>query len=206
MLPFCIFATWCRQMTRFSILCGWKDKTVKLLILVSDFLVVILNAWYITPAVILKPFSVYSILNFSFFFHFDYAFQQAFHISQQTVREFNHYIIVMVNCLWNSRMFHATNLGVKIDEELLLRSKVPQWGARFSFIHHPAFMSFAIDFHQRVGDRLLCCTHTSLNKSPTFAYYLTVREQWEVCLQWSLVINQGDKCDINVSFIGDTLI
>lgn len=27
-----------------------------------------------------------------------------------------------------------------------------------------------------------------------------------MCLQRSLVINQGDKCDINVSFIGDALI
>lgn len=49
-------------------------------------------------------------------------------------------------------------------------------------------------------------THTFLNKSPTFASYSTEREQWGVCLQWSLVINQGDKCDINVSFIDDTLI
>uniref|UniRef100_A0A674NUR3 Centromere protein I n=2 Tax=Takifugu rubripes TaxID=31033 RepID=A0A674NUR3_TAKRU len=75
--------------------------------------------------------------------------EQAFHISRQTFREFNHYIIIMVNCLWNSRMFQTSNLDMKLGEELLLRSKVPQCGARFSFIHHPAFMSYAIDFHQR---------------------------------------------------------
>lgn len=126
---------------------------------------------------ILKPFSVYSILNFSFFICFDYALQQAFHISQQTVREFNHYITVMVNCLWNSRMFHTNNLGVKIDEELLLRSKVPQWGARFSFIYHPAFMNFAIDFHQRVGDRLLCCTHTRSLIKVQLLLLIRLREQ-----------------------------
>lgn len=27
-----------------------------------------------------------------------------------------------------------------------------------------------------------------------------------MCLQWSLLINQGDKCAINVYFIGGTLI
>lgn len=113
----------------------------------------------ITPTVILKPFSVYSLSNLLFFFCFDFALKQAFYISQQTVREFNHYIVVMINCLWNSRMFHTDNLGVKIDEEVLLRSKVPRWGARFSFINHPAFVSYAIDFHQRVGGCLLRCTH-----------------------------------------------
>lgn len=122
-------------------------------------------------------YMLHFMLHFLFYFWFDSALQQAFHISQQTVGEFNHYVLVMVNCLWNSRMFHTTNLGVKIDEELLLRSKVPQWGARFSFIHHPAFMTYAIDFHKRVGDRLLGCKHTFLNKNPTFAYYLIAKEQ-----------------------------
>uniref|UniRef100_H3C6W0 Centromere protein I n=1 Tax=Tetraodon nigroviridis TaxID=99883 RepID=H3C6W0_TETNG len=98
--------------------------------------------------------------------------EQAFHISQQTVGEFNHYVLVMVNCLWNSRMFHTTNLGVKIDEELLLRSKVPQWGARFSFIHHPAFMTYAIDFHKRCWPGKKDVDLTSIEDSKSWNWYL----------------------------------
>ncbi|KAM9356675.1 centromere protein I [Symphorus nematophorus] len=74
--------------------------------------------------------------------------EQAFHISRQTFREFNHYIVVMVNCLWNSKMFQP-GTGVQLGEELLLKSNVPQHWARFDLIHHPAFMSYAVDFHQR---------------------------------------------------------
>lgn len=44
-------------------------------------------------------------------------------------------------------------------------------------------------------------SHMFLNKSPTFVDYLTVREQWGVCLQCSLVINQRDKRDINVLYL-----
>lgn len=153
MLPFCVFATWCRQTTHFFIVRGWEDKNERF-----GFSECFLDGNFkcLTSLHTCSDFeAIRCIFNFN-----PLALQQAFHTSQQTVREFNHYIIVMVNCLWNSRMFHTNNLGLKIDEELLLRSKVPQWGARFSFIHHPAFMSFAIDFHQRVGDRLLCCTHT----------------------------------------------
>uniref|UniRef100_A0A674PKI4 Centromere protein I n=1 Tax=Takifugu rubripes TaxID=31033 RepID=A0A674PKI4_TAKRU len=40
---------------------------------------------------------------------------EAFHISRQTFREFNHYIIIMVNCLWNSRMFQTSNLDMKLE-------------------------------------------------------------------------------------------
>lgn len=85
--------------------------------------------------------------------HFDVysTFQQAFHISRQTYREFNHYVVVMVNCLWNSKMFQP-GIGVQLDEELLLKSNVPQYWTRFSLVHHPAFVSYAVDFHQKVGD------------------------------------------------------
>ncbi|KAG8003916.1 Centromere protein I, partial [Nibea albiflora] len=74
--------------------------------------------------------------------------EQAFHISRETFREFNHYIIVMVNCLWNSKMFQP-GMGVQLGEELLLKSNVPQYWTSFDLIHHPAFMSYAVDFHQK---------------------------------------------------------
>lgn len=194
MIPLCIYATWCRQMTHFSLprmkRLNWKFWF-----------------WWIDcnfKCLMLKAFSECSILKLSFVL-IALWLQQAFHISPQLVHEFNHYITVMVNCLWNSKMFLNNNLGVKIDEELLLRSKVPQGEARFSFIHHPAFLSFAIDFHHRVGDCLLCCTHAcSLIKVQLLLIWLS--EQRGVGLQKGFVINQGDKCDVNVSFIGDTLI
>uniref|UniRef100_A0A4W6E8Q8 Centromere protein I n=1 Tax=Lates calcarifer TaxID=8187 RepID=A0A4W6E8Q8_LATCA len=75
-------------------------------------------------------------------------FSQAFHISRQTFREFNHYLVVMVNCLWNSNMFRP-GMGVQLGEEVLLKSNVPQYWTSFDLVHHPAFMSYAVDFHQR---------------------------------------------------------
>lgn len=74
--------------------------------------------------------------------------EQSFHISRQTYHEFNQYLTDMVNCLWNSKMFHP-GMGVQLGEELLLKSRVLQHWASFDFIHHPAFMSYAFDFHQR---------------------------------------------------------
>uniref|UniRef100_A0A669BC78 Centromere protein I n=1 Tax=Oreochromis niloticus TaxID=8128 RepID=A0A669BC78_ORENI len=76
--------------------------------------------------------------------------EQVFHISRQTFREFNHYVVVMVNCLWNSRMFHP-GMGVQLGEELLLKSNVSQYGSSFDLVHHPAFMSYAVNFHQKVS-------------------------------------------------------
>nr|XP_033948101.1 centromere protein I [Pseudochaenichthys georgianus] len=74
--------------------------------------------------------------------------EQAFHISRQTFREFNNYTVYMVNCLWNSKMFQP-GMGVQLGEELLLKSNVPQYWTSFDLVHHPAFMSYAIDFHQK---------------------------------------------------------
>ncbi|KAJ3588419.1 hypothetical protein NHX12_012012, partial [Muraenolepis orangiensis] len=67
--------------------------------------------------------------------------QQPFHISRQTYKEFNQYLVVMVNCLWNSRMFQPGG-AVQLSEELLLRSQVPEYRASFDLIHHPAFLSY----------------------------------------------------------------
>ncbi|XP_074505544.1 centromere protein I [Sebastes fasciatus] len=74
--------------------------------------------------------------------------EQAFHISRQTYREFNHYASVMVSCLWNGEMFQPSS-GVPLGEELLLKSNVPQYWTSFDLLHHPAFMSYAINFHQK---------------------------------------------------------
>lgn len=76
--------------------------------------------------------------------------KQPFHLSRQTIREFNHYVVIMVNCLCNWRMFQP-GIGVQLEEELLLQSNVPQYWSRFGLVHHPAFIGYAVDFHQRVS-------------------------------------------------------
>ncbi|CAN9515133.1 unnamed protein product [Ophioblennius macclurei] len=74
--------------------------------------------------------------------------EQSFRISRQTFREFNQYLVNMVNCLWNSKIFQP-GTGAQLSEELLLKSGVPKPWTSFDFIHHPAFMGYAYDFHQK---------------------------------------------------------
>ncbi|XP_059201753.1 centromere protein I [Centropristis striata] len=97
--------------------------------------------------------------------------EQAFHISRQTFREFNHYTVVMVNCLWNSKMFQPA-MGVQIGEELLLKSNVPEYWKRFDLIHHPAFMSYAVDFHQKCWPGRKDTDLNSIKHSKPWSWYL----------------------------------
>lgn len=49
-------------------------------------------------------------------------------------------------------------MGIELGEELLLKTNVAQYRASFDLIHHPAFLSYAVDFHQRVSvNRLNWC-------------------------------------------------
>lgn len=97
--------------------------------------------------------------------------EQAFHISGQTFREFNHYAVVMVNCLWNSRMFQP-GMGIQIGNKLLLKSSVPQYWTSFDLIHHPAFMSYAIDFHQKCWPGTKDMDLNSIKHSKPWSWYL----------------------------------
>ncbi|XP_070769591.1 centromere protein I [Enoplosus armatus] len=97
--------------------------------------------------------------------------EQAFHISRQTFREFNHYVVVMVNCLWNSKMFQP-GMGIQLGEELLLKSNVPQYWTSFDLIHHPAFMSYAVDFHQRCWPGRKDMDLNSIKHSKPWSWYL----------------------------------
>ncbi|KAJ8397992.1 hypothetical protein AAFF_G00433390 [Aldrovandia affinis] len=74
--------------------------------------------------------------------------QKPFHISRKTYREFNQYVVSMVNCLWNSRAF-MPGMGIELAEDLLARSKVTECCSTFNLIHHPAFIGYAVDFHQK---------------------------------------------------------
>ncbi|XP_076595248.1 centromere protein I isoform X1 [Chaetodon auriga] len=97
--------------------------------------------------------------------------EQAFHISRQTFREFNHYVIVMVNCLWNSKLFQP-GMDIQLGEELLLKSNVPQYWTSFDLIHHPAFMSYAIDFHQKCWPGRKDMDLNSIKHSKPWSWYL----------------------------------
>lgn len=98
--------------------------------------------------------------------------EQAFHISRQTFREFNSYVVVMVNCLWNSKMFQPGIQGIQLGEELLLKSNVPQYWTSFDLIHHPAFMSYAVDFHQKCWPRRKEMDLSSIKHSKPWSWYL----------------------------------
>ncbi|XP_029918548.1 centromere protein I [Myripristis murdjan] len=97
--------------------------------------------------------------------------EQAFHISRQTYREFNHYLVVMVNCLWNSKMFQP-GMGVEMEEELLVSSKVPQYWSSFDFIHHPAFLSYAVDFHHKCWPGSRNVDFNSIKHPKPWGWYL----------------------------------
>lgn len=145
------------------------------------------------------------LLHFLSFSFWKCASQQAFHISRQTFREFNHYVVIMVNCLWNSRMFHP-GMGVQLGEELLLKSNVPQYGSSFDLVHHPAFMSYAVNFHQKVSARHL--SWFGLNPtcySKTHAYFHTAQGIW-ISRQRGYSSYRPAKCGVNVSFTDDALI
>ncbi|XP_051902467.1 centromere protein I [Hippocampus zosterae] len=73
---------------------------------------------------------------------------EAFSISRQTFSDFNHYVVDMVNFLWNDKTFQS-GVNVQVDEGLLQRSKVPECSTSFDLVYHPAFMSYAIDFHHK---------------------------------------------------------
>ncbi|KAM7417396.1 hypothetical protein PAMA_017178 [Pampus argenteus] len=96
---------------------------------------------------------------------------EAFHISRQTFREFNNYVVIMVNCLWNSKMIHP-GMGIQLREELLLKSNVPQYWASFDLTHHPAFMSYAVDFHQRCWPGRKDIDLNSIKHSKPWGWYL----------------------------------
>uniref|UniRef100_A0A1A8HWX4 Centromere protein I n=1 Tax=Nothobranchius kuhntae TaxID=321403 RepID=A0A1A8HWX4_NOTKU len=96
---------------------------------------------------------------------------EAFHISRQTFQEFNHYLVFMVNCLWNSRMFKP-GMDVRLSEELLQKSSVPQYWTRFDLIHHPALMSYAFDFHQKCWPGRKEMDLNSIKHSKPWSWYL----------------------------------
>ncbi|XP_061755956.1 centromere protein I [Nerophis ophidion] len=93
-----------------------------------------------------------------------------YHISRHTFRQFNNYVVDTVNCLWNSNMFPG-GAGVQLDQELLLRSKVPQYWNSFDLVHHPAFINYAVDFHIKCWPERKVLDLTSLKHASPWSWY-----------------------------------
>lgn len=97
--------------------------------------------------------------------------EQTFHISRQTFLEFNHLVAFMVDCLWKSEMFEP-GMGVHLEDKVLLKSKVPNYPTRFNLIYHPAFLSYAVDFHQKCWPEKKDLNLSSIKHSKTWGWYL----------------------------------
>ena len=75
---------------------------------------------------------------------------QAVHISRETFKEFNSYLMTMADTLWTGKMF-LPGTAMEVRQELLADSGVPEYWKSFDLIHHPAFLSYAFHFHCKVG-------------------------------------------------------
>lgn len=88
-------------------------------------------------------------------------------------------------------MFHP-GTGIQLGEELLLKSNVPQYRASFDLIYHPAFMSYAVDFHQRVSVDHLGCLDLCLTK--IFGYVPTCCRPQNVSSMYLFIETHQSSC------------
>lgn len=63
--------------------------------------------------------------------------------SSKTYKEFNHYLTVMVDCLWTSKPFKK---GVYIDPESLEETGVAEYKYSLNLAHHPSLLSYVASF------------------------------------------------------------
>ncbi|KAL0974121.1 hypothetical protein UPYG_G00215920 [Umbra pygmaea] len=97
--------------------------------------------------------------------------KQGFHISSQTYREFNRYQLIIVSCLWNSKMFQP-GMAVEVDQNILALSKVPEPSHSFNLIHHPAFLGYALDFHHKCWPERESIDLNSIKAGKQWDWYL----------------------------------
>uniref|UniRef100_A0A8C8SR09 Centromere protein I n=1 Tax=Pelusios castaneus TaxID=367368 RepID=A0A8C8SR09_9SAUR len=78
-----------------------------------------------------------------------------FKFSSQTYQEYNQYIMAMVGCLWTSSAFQKDihPQGIRLDPEVLKKTRVQEVRNSFNIVHHPALMGYAILFLQQVSGR-----------------------------------------------------
>uniref|UniRef100_A0A674JQV2 Centromere protein I n=1 Tax=Terrapene triunguis TaxID=2587831 RepID=A0A674JQV2_9SAUR len=74
-----------------------------------------------------------------------------FKFSSQTYQEYNQYIMAMVGCLWTSSAFQKDihPQGIRLDPEVLKKTRVQEVRNSFNIVHHPALMGYAILFLQQ---------------------------------------------------------
>ncbi|XP_025921968.1 centromere protein I [Apteryx mantelli] len=74
-----------------------------------------------------------------------------FQFSSQTYQEYNQYIIAMVGCLWTSSAFQKDihPQGVRLDDEVLKKTRVQEFKTSFNIVYHPAMMGYALLFLQQ---------------------------------------------------------
>uniref|UniRef100_A0A8C3T022 Centromere protein I n=1 Tax=Chelydra serpentina TaxID=8475 RepID=A0A8C3T022_CHESE len=74
-----------------------------------------------------------------------------FKFSSQTYQEYNQYIMAMVGCLWTSSAFQKDihPQGIRLDPEVLKKTRVQEVRSSFNIVHHPALMGYAILFLQQ---------------------------------------------------------
>uniref|UniRef100_A0A8C9VJV0 Centromere protein I n=1 Tax=Scleropages formosus TaxID=113540 RepID=A0A8C9VJV0_SCLFO len=92
-------------------------------------------------------------------------------ISRKTYHEFNQYVVSMVSCLWNSRAFQP-GMGLEMDEGLLSRSGVPEPWTRFSLVYHPAFLGYAVDFHENCWPERMKMDLSSIKLGKRWDWYV----------------------------------
>ncbi|EMP31965.1 Centromere protein I [Chelonia mydas] len=74
-----------------------------------------------------------------------------FKFSSQTYQEYNQYIMAMVGCLWTSSAFQKDihPQGIRLDPEVLKKTRVQEVRNSFNIVHHPALTGYAILFLQQ---------------------------------------------------------
>ncbi|XP_006137500.2 centromere protein I [Pelodiscus sinensis] len=96
-----------------------------------------------------------------------------FKFSSQTYQEYNQYIMAMVGCLWTSSAFQKDihPQGIRLDPEVLKKTRVQEVRNSFNIVHHPALMGYAILFLQQAWpeDKTL---NFSLIKGRRWNWYL----------------------------------
>uniref|UniRef100_A0A8C9VNQ6 Centromere protein I n=1 Tax=Scleropages formosus TaxID=113540 RepID=A0A8C9VNQ6_SCLFO len=97
--------------------------------------------------------------------------EQKMKISRKTYHEFNQYVVSMVSCLWNSRAFQP-GMGLEMDEGLLSRSGVPEPWTRFSLVYHPAFLGYAVDFHENCWPERMKMDLSSIKLGKRWDWYV----------------------------------
>ncbi|XP_007669732.2 centromere protein I [Ornithorhynchus anatinus] len=76
--------------------------------------------------------------------------RRQFNFSSRTYKEFNQYVIAIVDCLWTSKPFqNIHSQGISLDREVLEKTGVPEVRNCLNIVHHPALLGYAALFLQQ---------------------------------------------------------